>query len=157
MQIEIPNGIIRHMKKCSRCTKTKEYSDFAKRSAAKDGLANWCKLCFKEYDRDRYRKGDKSRKDKNRLERIEKIRVLLWDYLCNSSCPDCGETDPEVLEFDHLDPSKKEANVSDMLRSRSWESILGEIKKCEVVCANCHRKRTIKQFGFWRGSRVNGV
>jgi hypothetical protein len=33
---------------------------------------------------------------------------------------------------------------------RRWESILQEIQKCTVRCANCHRRRTATQQRWWR-------
>lgn len=59
-------------------------------------------------------------------------------------CADCGITDYRVLEFDHLPQFKKVANVSDLVRAnKSYDVILREIRKCDVVCANCHRLRTV--------------
>jgi hypothetical protein len=55
-------------------------------------------------------------------------------------CIECGEDDPVVLEFDHL--GGKLFDVGRAISDRSWDSILEEIAKCEVVCANCHRRRT---------------
>lgn len=143
------------MKKCSRCGETKEYQLFAKRSKAKDGYAVWCKECFKAYDRERYINGDKERKDRNRASRLSVVRSELWKFLKNSKCKACGNSDPEVLEFDHREQSEKNHNISEMLRDYSWSTILEEIKKCDVLCANCHRKRTIKQLGLWRGLQEN--
>jgi len=58
-----------------------------------------------------------------------------------SGCMDCGETNPIVLDFDHL--KDKKYNVSRMIHDGfSWAAIKKEIAKCEVVCANCHRIRT---------------
>lgn len=58
------------------------------------------------------------------------------------SCVDCGESDPIVLDFDHV-VGDKIANVSDMVnQSYSIDTIKQEIRKCEVRCSNCHRKRT---------------
>jgi hypothetical protein len=58
-----------------------------------------------------------------------------------SGCMDCGETNPIVLDFDHL--HNKKYNVSRMIHDGfSWAAIKKEIAKCEVVCANCHRIRT---------------
>jgi hypothetical protein len=53
-----------------------------------------------------------------------------------------------VLEFDHL--RDKLFSIGNKLSSRSWKSILAEIEKCDVVCANCHRRRTGRRKGFLR-------
>jgi hypothetical protein len=44
------------------------------------------------------------------------------------------------MDFDHIGP--KTAEVSSMVRTLSTERLLAEVRKCEVVCANCHRVRT---------------
>jgi hypothetical protein len=63
-------------------------------------------------------------------------------------CADCGETDPLVLEFDHL--GDKKFNVGAGMRERSWQAVRDEIAKCDVVCANCHRRRTAVRTGCVR-------
>ncbi len=63
-------------------------------------------------------------------------------------CVDCGESDPLALEFDHL--GEKSFNIAKGLRDHSWDTVLAEIRKCEVVCANCHRRRTARRGGFAR-------
>ena len=81
--------------------------------------------------------------------RIE-IRKKILDFLSTKACIDCGETDPVVLDFDHVNPRKKFKSVSKMLSGHySWNSVLEEIEKCQVRCANCHRRRTYVQFGFF--------
>jgi hypothetical protein len=45
-----------------------------------------------------------------------------------------------VLEFDHL--RDKRFSIGQDISRRSWRSILAEMEKCEVVCANCRRRRT---------------
>lgn len=66
-------------------------------------------------------------------------------------CMDCGEADPIVLEFDHKADSIKVESVTQMvMNNASWERITAEIEKCEVRCANCHRRRTAAQFGYKR-------
>jgi hypothetical protein len=50
-----------------------------------------------------------------------------------------------VLEFDHL--RDKEFTIGQALPYRNWQSILDEIAKCDVVCANCHRRRTARRKG----------
>ncbi len=65
--------------------------------------------------------------------------VRTWKM--DRGCADCGETDPIVLEFDHQ--HSKAHNVATMMH-HSFETIIAEMEKCEVVCANCHRRRTDK-------------
>lgn len=68
-------------------------------------------------------------------------RARIRRYLEAHPCVDCGETDTVVLEFDHL--RDKRMDVSTMvLRGWRWESIKAEIAKCDVRCANCHRRMT---------------
>ena len=55
-----------------------------------------------------------------------------------------------MLDFDHV--GDKVADVSALVRTHlwPWERVLGEIAKCEVVCANCHRRRTAQRAGSFR-------
>lgn len=77
------------------------------------------------------------------------LRAKVSNYLKEHPCVDCDEKDIVVLEFDHIDSTTKIDNVSTMITNRvSWSKILKEINKCEVRCANCHRRKTAKQFGY---------
>jgi hypothetical protein len=71
--------------------------------------------------------------------------LYLIGYFAEHPCVDCGESDPIVLEFDHL--RDKAFSIGGSLTDRPWEAILEEIEKCEVVCANCHRRRTAQTRG----------
>ncbi len=83
-----------------------------------------------------------------------KIRAKLFEYLSCKSCIDCGEKDPVVLEFDHSNPSAKFKNIARMLSGHySWQSIEQEMIKCEIRCANCHRRKTYAQFNNWGRSK----
>jgi hypothetical protein len=137
------------MKKCTRCSELKENNLFAKRSRSSDGLASWCKKCYSDHARQKYIDGDKIRKDRNKTKIEREARGYIWSVLSTSSCIDCGNSDPLVLEFDHRDGVDKLANISMMFR-RSVGAIITEINKCDIRCANCHRKRTQLQFGTWR-------
>ena len=139
------------MKTCSKCGQEKTLAEFSKNSRAKDGKHPWCKTCFAEYERNRYQNGDKARKLNNKSKIIKKRQDYIWKILVESTCKACGEDDPLVLEFDHRDPATKAYNVTDMY-VLSEAKIAEEIAKCDILCANCHRRRTIQQFGFWRSS-----
>lgn len=59
-----------------------------------------------------------------------------------------------VLEFDHL--GDKNFNISGGLAGKPWAVVLREIEKCEVVCANCHRRRSAKRHGYLRAVLDDG-
>ncbi len=81
---------------------------------------------------------------------IEERTAYLIELFRKHPCADCGESDPLVLEFDHL--GHKNFGIAAALRNRNWQSILDEIDACEVVCANCHRRRTALRGGFARAA-----
>ncbi|MFA6476600.1 MAG: hypothetical protein WCV68_04330 [Candidatus Paceibacterota bacterium] len=83
-----------------------------------------------------------------------KVREKLLNFLSSKSCLDCGEDDPIVLEFDHINPKSKFKTIAKMLSGHySWDSVLAEISKCEIRCANCHRKKTYGQYGCFGKTR----
>ena len=79
---------------------------------------------------------------------LEERFIFLMAYFRDHPCADCGETDPVVLEFDHL--RDKKFVIAAGIRNRNWNDVLDEIAKCDVVFANCHRRRTAKRGGFLR-------
>ena len=111
-----------------------------------------CKRCQNEYVRAHYQTHRSKYINKARARNAEQNRVnaeYLIEYLSGHPCVDCGESDIVVLEFDHQ--RDKVLNVSVLSREGySLERLKQEIAKCEVVCANCHRRRTAKQFGWYK-------
>ena len=83
---------------------------------------------------------------KRRARRETRIKAL--EYLAEKGCESCGERDPRVLEFDHINPDEKSADICKLFSDGySWgaEKLREEIRKCRVLCANCHRKHTTVQ------------
>lgn len=92
-----------------------------------------------------YKARAKVARRKNRVDN----QPRLLEYLREHPCVDCGEKDPIVLHFDHIGADKLD-DVSRMLHTGDfWKKILREIAKCEVVCANCHMRRTARRHGGW--------
>ena len=144
------------MKKCFKCQETKPLSEFSKNKGRKDGHNPMCKSCMREYDKTRFAnmgKPERQKRNKARTERSRRNSKFRYDYLLRHPCVDCGETDPIVLEFDHVRGEKK-INLSDMDGSYSIKLIEEEIAKCEVRCANCHKRKTAKQFGYYNNFNV---
>jgi len=96
-------------------------------------------------NRDQYIRRAKVNKKNYRNE----IRNFISNYFLEHPCMDCGEKDLRVLDFDHM--ANKKYTVAHMIVSgRPLECIKEEIEKCVVRCANCHRKKTSDQLGWWR-------
>lgn len=136
--------------KCSKCKKHLPVSEFRIKGRKSDGQAKYqsfCNLCNKEYNKEHYLKNKEKYLQKAKIyDEInkEKITKYIVDYLLLNPCIDCGESDPIVLEFDHRE--NKRYSISNMMTSGSYplQTVIEEIKKCDVRCANCHRRRTAK-------------
>lgn len=139
------------MKYCSKCETDKPDEDFHLTGRAESKkLHSYCKDCRKIYDKeaktknfDRLSALKKARRAKYKAEIIE----LLYPIL-EKGCSSCDEKDIRVLEFNHVDETGKLANIGEASRMGK-EFLLRELKKCVLLCANCHRRHTHIQFGYW--------
>lgn len=100
--------------------------------------AGACRECLVPYHR-QYRKEYKSRRQAKDREKRERRRLRAMELL-GGECLDCGNPDERVLVFDHV-RGKKVANIARLL-NKAWERIEAELRKCDLVCANCHLIRT---------------
>lgn len=68
----------------------------------------------------------------------------LWykEFKSKLSCIYCGFKHPAAIDLHHRDSKNKIGNVSCLLWRKGKEFLLDEIKKCDPVCSNCHRKIT---------------
>ncbi|HVV38681.1 MAG TPA: hypothetical protein VHC63_18885 [Acidimicrobiales bacterium] len=139
------------MKRCSRCGEEKPLTEFSWKDKEKGWRKSHCKACVRMKSRAHYASNKTSyaariRRYKRR-KRADRLDFLVR-YLETHPCVDCGETDPLVLEFDHL--RDKRFNIGGEFLWRTWDEVLTELDKCEVRCANCHRRRTAARGGFRR-------
>lgn len=84
------------------------------------------------------------------LQRRRRLRAWVDDYKGQRGCGSCDASDPIVLDLHHRDPADKEMAVGEMITyGHGRESLLEEMAKCDVVCANCHRQlhHTTPEFG----------
>lgn len=146
------------MPKCSGCQIIKEVSEFFFRDKTQGKLHSQCKCCHankrRAYYQEHYRKYGSKYRERAIARKIKvkgDLRRQLLKYLSDKSCSVCGIADPRVLDFDHIDRADKSFGISRALTNTlSWKKILLEIKKCQILCANCHRIRTSNQFGWYR-------
>lgn len=101
---------------CRKCKITKPISEFSKHNGKKRGVADWCNYCHK----------------------ID-VTVLKWKIKLEmgGKCVDCEYNNILFLQFDHL--YDKKSNVS-ILRSK--KKIREEATKCQLLCPNCHYKKS---------------
>jgi len=92
------------------------------------------------YSRNHYNTHKEQYKSKHRAWLDNQQRLKQEILMSLGGCKNCGESDYRCLDFHHTDPSTKDAEVSELWRHASIITIRKEIEKCEVLCANCHRK-----------------
>jgi hypothetical protein len=96
----------------------------------------------------RYRKTPKGKAILIRLNReLRRKKKTKLVALFGGRCVDCGYGAHEAaLQFDHIDPAQKKFTISGGAGiAKSWDVLVAEARKCELVCANCHAIRTFMQ------------
>lgn len=160
---------------CKVCGGIKPLSEFPSSMRSKKITAKACSVCYDKLKEDsrqqellkkatavdsqnirlrwnnqrkRFTLSYKDREKASQKEKVRRRASMLIAYLKDNPCVECGESDPVVLDFDHIDPSTKLMKISDSIWGRNWDKILKEIEKCQVLCANCHRRKTAKEGGW---------
>ena len=100
-----------------------------------------------KYDKEKhavYRKKQAHKMGGYQVEYRARRRRLIHEMKKSLSCVYCGYSNPLCIDFDHIDHSTKKAVPATMITGGyKWEDVLEEIAKCQPVCANCHRMKTI--------------
>ena len=82
---------------------------------------------------------------------IKRNQLYLLEYLQGKTCILCGFSYHRALQFDHRDPDAKKVEIATMVSSPySWDAIMEEIGKCDVLCANCHSIKTCESRNFYK-------
>jgi len=137
-------------KVCSSCKIEKSWDDFYSRRGRKNPPCQ-CKGCTIIKQKEYYQKNKKTvglkhkhpvvraKMRKQRIERTRKNKQKAIDYK-GGKCARCGYNKcTAAMDFHHIDLSKKERQVSDILGG-AWAKSKKELDKCILLCANCHRE-----------------
>ena len=132
------------------CKTKKILREFDLRKSNKTSRQSHCKKCMREYQRQWYKQNKfryhaRYRKNKKQYLAQGKKRYLIrknyiHQFLEVHPCCDCKNSDIRVLEFDHV-RGKKKFDIGSGFYRHSWATVLKEITKCDIRCANCHRIR----------------
>lgn len=130
---------------CRVCNIEQSIDDFYKfkDNRNRGGKGVYLKYCCKTCDK----KNGLKQKAKSR----KRKRQYLWEFKKTHPCVDCGESNPIVLQFDHINGENKKYDVGILAAGgHSMRLLKEEIDKCEIRCANCHLKRTAKDQDWYK-------
>lgn len=125
---------------CVRCRGWKAQVEFHN---SRTGQFSYCRSCRREYDRNYYNERGRPARRQRQQARRAALRAWINDLKRGVPCADCRELFPgPVMHWDHLPGYDKVGEISVLLERRSRTLVLQELKKCDLVCANCHAVRT---------------
>lgn len=126
-------------KVCNNCKVEKSVKEYHPNKTCKYGVTGTCIPCSNEKTRGWY-SSHRKRLQESANERNRSRKLKAIEYFGNQ-CLDCGLSyHPCVYQFHHLDPNGKDVNPSAAMKgdeSKMWK----ELKKCVMLCANCHMVR----------------
>ena len=142
-------------KVCVTCLQEKDETEFNWRYKALGVRHKTCRECHHKHQNNWYERHKEQHLENvhARKRRVrDDAREYVWQYLSTHPCISCGASDPVVLEFHHREG--KDNAVSEMVAGGyPIHTIQKEIDKCDVLCANCHRKLTHTERGWFRGRK----
>jgi hypothetical protein len=145
------------MKRCTKCKKDKDINQYNFKIISLGIKSSVCKECSRLLIKNHYNENREYYINKAKLRNYQiKQRVLnyIYQYLSKNHCKDCGESDITVLEFDHSSKFIKIGAVSSLIKNKyPLNKVIDEISKCEVRCANCHRRKTAREFNWAKNKK----
>lgn len=129
-------------KVCTHCKRVLPYSSFTFKDKAHTRLNSWCRDCQKQKTKEiRLSNIEKYKlKDKEKKKEVYKRKRAIINSYKKGGCLVCGEKEYVCLDFHHINPKEKSFEIGHYFHLRGIDYILEEMKKCVVLCANCHRK-----------------
>lgn len=145
LELERSGGVLADVlfRRCATCGTWKPHAEFHN---SQTGQFSYCRECRRAYDRRYYHeRGRQARRQRQRT-RNDAARAWMAELKRGVPCADCGETFPApVMHWDHLPGHAKAGDISVLVAERSRTLVLEELRKCELVCANCHAIRTARR------------
>lgn len=130
-------------KLCACCNQIKSIEHFWKRARAKDGFTPSCIDCVRKQNQQSYKNHwvkNRKRIDCNHYRKVEELREWVNQIKHEHGCLFCEQNEPVCLQFHHIKKETKYLCISALINRKQKQKIEEEMKKCVVVCANCHLK-----------------
>lgn len=125
---------------CIKCKDDKNIDEFNFKSVEKNIRQNTCKTCHAEMKKKSYEGNKQATLDRNNRNK-KKNKEWYDEYKSTLQCSKCDESHPACLDFHHINGEDKKIEIAAFSgQTYSKQYMLNEIKKCIVLCANCHRK-----------------
>lgn len=144
------------VKTCGTCKESKALDSFNRKQRSSDGFQPTCRVCNQARARLYYKENREHHIRvcvARRKQGVASLRAKYLEFLSNKVCEWCGEDDIRVLEADHLDPATKRDDISGLIHTPvAWKTIEEELRKCRILCSNCHARRTHEQNDSYRHS-----
>lgn len=141
---------------CSKCKELKDITEFNKKGKSKTGITQYqpyCRCCNKTRSKAYYRANKVKHKQvtsARRAKQIAKLQRFMLKFLYKKRCVNCPEARIVCLDFDHI-RGKKKGLISHMVHGGcSLETLKTEMRKCQLLCANCHRVKTCQDFPTYK-------
>lgn len=110
---------------CTKCKRELSLDNFNWRDKSKGTRRADCKECHNNYMKKQY----------------QEKKQIIQNLKSEVSCQKCGEKRGYCLDYHHIDPLTKVDTVARLTSNTyNMEKVYKEIKKCVVLCANCHRE-----------------
>ena len=144
-------------KVCTSCGEEKPIEESPWKSIIRRKRHARCKTCTAQDSGSWYESNQEHHKENVKVNRQiskQRARDYVYQYLLTHSCSNCGESDPRVLEFHHVHGKDREIGRM-VAEGFSVEAIAAEIARCQVLCANCHRRLTSDEREMVQRKRQN--
>lgn len=79
----------------------------------------------------------RSRMGRNR-NRNRRAKDFVYEDKVAKGCSHCRERRPSCLQYHHIDASTKVSEISRLVKGSTYDSVVKEVDKCILLCANCH-------------------
>lgn len=126
---------------CSKCKRELPLDSFRWKNKSEGKKHSQCKECQRQQEHEHYKESKERQLAVKERANIQKINNLEYIELKKQQgCIKCGDKRTYVLDFHHIDPNTKVDTICHMSKSASIQTLDKEIKKCVLLCANCHRE-----------------